>query len=339
MIDVGMTTARKATLIMPPSMYRMKCQEPPGLLLLHGGKSWTNEQDLCVKHLVFILGLSGAVTFAAQSQQPPPAAFQIEETTIAQIHAAMRAGRLTCRGLVVEQDLKRIETYDKTGPAIGADRGGESRCAGTGRRHGLPRTSGHAAIGFHSTYWLFSGLLFLHPHHRQGQFRDDWPGQTTLSVRSRSRGFVPSRDAFQVKRIKEAGAIVLAKSNMAEFAFTPYRPSARFFPATRGIRTHSIALPPDRAAAPLQPLRRTSARLPGKRHGQLHPVTGITSGAGRHPLDDGADECRGVAPLNLLADIAGPMTRTLEDAVIVLQVIAGPDPDDPVTVTRHADCA
>ncbi len=40
----------------------------------------------------------------------------------------------------------------------------------------------------------------------------------------------------------------------------------------------------------------------------------------------------GVAPLNLLADIAGPMTRTLEDAVAVLQVIAGPDPDDPVTI-------
>jgi len=40
----------------------------------------------------------------------------------------------------------------------------------------------------------------------------------------------------------------------------------------------------------------------------------------------------GVVPLNLLADIAGPMTRTLEDAVAVLQVIAGPDPDDPVTV-------
>ena len=39
-----------------------------------------------------------------------------------------------------------------------------------------------------------------------------------------------------------------------------------------------------------------------------------------------------MAPLNLLADIAGPMTRTLEDAVAVLQVIAGPDPDDPVTI-------
>ena len=44
----------------------------------------------------------------------------------------------------------------------------------------------------------------------------------------------------------------------------------------------------------------------------------------------------GVVPLNLLADIAGPMTRTLEDAVAVFQVIAGPDPDDPVTVSDTA---
>jgi hypothetical protein len=72
-----------------------------------------------VKHLVFILGLCGALTLTAQSQQPPAGAFQIEETTIAQIHAAMRAGRLTCRGLV-EQYLTRIEAYDKAGPALNA---------------------------------------------------------------------------------------------------------------------------------------------------------------------------------------------------------------------------
>jgi Asp-tRNA(Asn)/Glu-tRNA(Gln) amidotransferase A subunit family amidase len=44
----------------------------------------------------------------------------------------------------------------------------------------------------------------------------------------------------------------------------------------------------------------------------------------------------GVVPLSILADIAGPMTRTLEDAVIVLQVIAGSDPGDPVTVPDSA---
>ena len=45
----------------------------------------------------------------------------------------------------------------------------------------------------------------------------------------------------------------------------------------------------------------------------------------------------GVVPLNLLADIAGPMTRTVEDAVAVFQVIAGEDPGDPMTLARAAD--
>jgi Asp-tRNA(Asn)/Glu-tRNA(Gln) amidotransferase A subunit family amidase len=44
----------------------------------------------------------------------------------------------------------------------------------------------------------------------------------------------------------------------------------------------------------------------------------------------------GVAPLNLLADIAGPITRTVEDAVAVFQVVVGEDPDDPVTTTSRA---
>ena len=55
------------------------------------------------------------------------------------------------------------------------------------------------------------------------------------------KGFVSNRDAFQVRRIKAAGAIVLAKSNMAEFAFTPYETVSSIFRVTRRIRTRSIA--------------------------------------------------------------------------------------------------
>ena len=57
--------------------------------------------------------------FAAGPAAQAPPAFEVHEATIAQIHAAMQAGRLTCRGLV-EQYLRRIDTYDKNGPAINA---------------------------------------------------------------------------------------------------------------------------------------------------------------------------------------------------------------------------
>src|SRR4029079_7556553 len=60
-----------------------------------------------------------ASLFAQAPAQPAPANFRVEETTIADIHAAMKAGRLTCRALV-DAYLRRIDAYDKNGPGINA---------------------------------------------------------------------------------------------------------------------------------------------------------------------------------------------------------------------------
>src|SRR6059036_734796 len=56
---------------------------------------------------------------ALLSPAAPPAPFRVEETTIDDIHAAMKAGRLTCRALV-DAYLRRIEAYDKNGPSLNA---------------------------------------------------------------------------------------------------------------------------------------------------------------------------------------------------------------------------
>ena len=61
--------------------------------------------------------LSSSRPRPAGAQTPPP--FQVEEASIADIHAALRAGRVTCRGLV-ERYLRRIDAYDKNGPAVNA---------------------------------------------------------------------------------------------------------------------------------------------------------------------------------------------------------------------------
>src|SRR5205809_4166727 len=58
-------------------------------------------------------------TLVAAQQPPPAAAFRVEEATIAQMHEAMKAGRLTCRALV-DAYLRRIDAYDKNGPALNA---------------------------------------------------------------------------------------------------------------------------------------------------------------------------------------------------------------------------
>ena len=247
------------------------------------------------------------------------APFRLEETTIAQIHAAMKAGQLTCRGLV-EQYLARIDANDKLGPAINAIVVLNPNALAEADE--LDRRARGGAL---------AGPLHCVPTIVKDNFE-------TIGLQSADgslslKGFVSTRDAFQVKRIKAAGAIVLAKSNMAEFAFTPYETVSSILP---GYTKNPYAL--DRVTA-------------GSSGGTAAAVAanfgtiGLGSDTGnsiRGPASHqalagirstmGLTSRAGVAPLNLLADIAGPMTRTLEDAVAVLQVIAGPDPDDPVTV-------
>jgi amidase len=251
------------------------------------------------------------------------AAFQLEETTIARIHAAMKAGRLTCRALV-EQYLKRIEAYDKQGPALNA--------IVVVNPDALKQADEMDRVMRLGT---FAGSLYCIPTIVKDNFE-------TIGLQSANgslslQGFVSNKDAFQVKKIKDAGAIVLAKSNMAEFAFTPYETVSSILP---GYTKNPYAL--DRVTA-------------GSSGGTAAAVAanfgaiGLGSDTGnsiRGPASHqslagirstmGLTSRAGVAPLNLLADIAGPMTRTLEDAVAVLQVIAGPDPDDPVTVSDSA---
>ena len=137
-----------------------------------------------------------------------PHRFQVHEASIARIEAEMKAGRLTCHALV-EQYLRRIEAYDKKGPALNAlvqiNPDALAEADDLDRRF---KTSGPA------------GPLHCVPMIVKDNFE-------TLGLQSAAgslamQGFVSTKDAFLVTRVRTAGAIVLAKSNMAEWAFSPY---------------------------------------------------------------------------------------------------------------------
>jgi amidase len=255
-------------------------------------------------------------------QAPAPAAFRIEESTIAQIHDAMKAGRLTCRGLV-DAYLRRIEAYDKNGPALNAlvvlNPDAQKQADEFDRRF--------AQSGL-------TGPLHCIPAIVKDNFE-------TIGLQSAAgslslKGFVSNKDAFQVKRIKDAGAIVLAKSNMAEFAFSPYETVNSLLPGytrnpyaldrvTAGSSGGTAAaVAANFGAIGLGSDTGNSIRGPSSHQALagIRSTMGLTSRAG-------------VVPLSLLADIAGPMTRTLTDAVAVFQVIAGEDPDDPATAAAR----
>lgn len=266
-----------------------------------------------------IVAASLAIASAASTlpaQQPAP--FHVEETTIADVHSAMRAGTLTCRALV-EQYLRRIETYDKNGPAINAiilvnpDALKTADSLDAVMRSGAPMGPLHCIPVIVKDNYETTGL------------------QTTAGSLS-LKGFIPDRDAFLVRRVREAGAIVLAKSNMAEFAFSPYETVSSILPgytrnpyALNRVTAGSSGGTAAAVAANLGEVglgtdTGNSIRGPSSHQALvgIRSTMGLTSRAG-------------IVPLDLSADIAGPMARTVADAVAVFQVVAGYDPDDPAT--------
>jgi amidase len=264
-----------------------------------------------------VLFLAAGV-LGAQTATP----FEVEETTIAQVHDAMKAGRLTCRALV-SQYLKRIDAYDKNGPAINSlvvlNPDAEKQAEDLDRRF--------AQGGL-------TGPLHCVPVIVKDNFETQ--GLQTSDGALALAGFLPAQDAFQVKRIKEAGAIVLAKSNMAEWAFSPYETVNSILP---GYTRNPYAL--DRVTAGSSGGTAASVAaslgLVGLGSDTGNSIRGPSSHQALVGIRStmGLTSRAGVIPLSSLADIAGPMTRTVEDAARVFQVIVGEDPNDPVTAAAR----
>jgi Asp-tRNA(Asn)/Glu-tRNA(Gln) amidotransferase A subunit family amidase len=149
--------------------------------------------------------------------------------------------------------------------------------------------------------------------------------------------YIPAEDAFLVKRVREAGALVLAKSNMAEWAFSPYETVSSIVP---GYTKNPYAL--DRVTAGSSggtaAAVAASFGLAGLGTDTGNSIRGPSSHQALAGIRStmGLTSRAGVFPLNLLADIAGPMARTVEDLTRIFQVIVGPDPNDPVTASAAA---
>lgn len=249
----------------------------------------------------------------------PPAEFRVQEADIANIHRMMRAGNVTARQLV-DAYLKRIAAYDHRGPALNAI----IRINRRARQRADELDAEFARTG------QFRGPLHGIPMIVKDNFdTSDLP--TTAGSLSLVDS-IPPDDAFQVARIRAAGAIVLAKSNMAEFAFSPYQTVGSALP---GHTRNPYA--PDRV--PAGSSGGTAAAIAAS-----FAVVGLGTDTGnsiRGPSSHtalvgirstmGLTSRDGIVPLFLDHDIGGPMARTVADAATVLEVIAGYDPADPVT--------
>lgn len=230
----------------------------------------------------------------------------------------MKAGRLTCRALV-DLYLKRIEAYDKNGPAINAivlvNPAVQKQADELDRRF---QASG------------LTGPLHCVPMIVKDNF--ETAGLRTSNGALTFAKYVPEKDAYQVAAVKAAGALVLAKSNMAEWAFSPYETVSSILP---GYTKNPYAL--DRVTAGSSggtaAAIAASLGLVGLGSDTGNSIRGPSSHQALAGIRStmGLTSRAGVFPLSMLADIAGPMARTVEDAEKVFQVIVGSDPNDSVT--------
>ncbi|MDQ6830889.1 MAG: amidase family protein [Gemmatimonadota bacterium] len=263
---------------------------------------------------IALLLLSPIVAQAQRRQS----SFHIEEATIADVHAALKAGTVTCHSLV-QRYLDRIDAYDKKGPALNAIV--------------LINPTALADADELDRRFTQSGLVGpLHCIPTIVKDNYQTAGLQTTGGSLSLKGWLPANDATVVKRMRDAGAIVLAKSNMAEFAFSPLETVSSILPGyTRNayaldrVTAGSSGGTADAVAASFGTVglgtdTGNSIRGPSSFLALIgiRPTMGLTSRAG-------------VVPLFLNADVTGPMTRTVADAAAVLQVIAGPDAADSAT--------
>ncbi len=252
-----------------------------------------------------------------QSQANRPSGFAAEEATIAGIHAALAAGAVTCVQ-VVQAHLRRIEAYDDRGPVLKAIISINAAALETAAA--LDRTGNGGGASLRPLHCI--------PVILKDNFdTTDMPttgGSITLA------SSVPLRDAFVVRKLREAGAIILAKANMTELALGGTTASSL------GGQTRN---PYDLTRTPGGSSGGTGAALAasfgvvgtGSDTGQsVRSPASAQSLVGLRPTR-GLISRSGIIPVSTTQDEAGPLARTVEDAARLLDVMAGYDTDDPIT--------
>jgi len=242
--------------------------------------------------------------------------FRVEEATIADIHSAYKAGELTSRQLV-QMYLDRIEAYDKKGPAINATITVNPKALEDAERlDGAFKASG-----------------FVDPLHGIPiiiKDQVDAKGMPTTLGSVLFKDYYPDRDAFVVEKLRKAGAIILAKATLGEMGGGDTHGS--LFGSTRNPYALDRTVGGS-SGGPGASVATNFATLAVGQEGFAsirRPAT-WNSIAGMRPTAGLVSRSGVYAGWPEIAGSLGPMARTVGDLAVLLDVMAGYDPEDPVT--------
>lgn len=244
------------------------------------------------------------------------ATFNLEEATIADVHNAFRSGELTAKKLV-EMYLKRIEAYDRKGPGLNAViTVNPGALKATATLDAKFKKSGPAGP--------LHGIPVLL---KDNVNTKDMP--TTGGSRS-LEGYVPPADAFIAKRLREAGAILIAKVNLHEFAVWGESVSSIL---GQTLNPYDLTRTPGGSSGGTGAALAANFGILGIGTDTVNSIRSPASAcslAGIRPTI-GLVSRGGIIPYSLTQDAAGPMARTVADTAKMLNVLAGYDPGDAAT--------
>ncbi|MBB6109659.1 amidase [Mucilaginibacter lappiensis] len=256
--------------------------------------------------------------------------FELSEVTISYLQQKMQAKEYTSR-LITELYLKRIDKIDKNGPKLNAvielnkdalnmaDAMDKERAQGKvrGPLHGIPvliKDNINTADNMHTT----AGALAL---------ADNFAKQ----------------DAFIVHKLREAGAVILGKTNLSEWANFRSTHSTSAWSSRGGQTKCPYILDRNPSGSSAGSGSATAANLctvaiGTETDGSIVSPSSVNGLVGIKPTV-GLWSRSGIIPISKTQDTAGPMTRTVKDAAIVLGILAGIDPQDSYTLASKGKAA
>jgi len=279
---------------------------------------------------ILIMTVLGVVSIAAGrgdgDARQAAAPFDLEEATIASLISDQQSGRRTARA-IAEQYLARIDAIDRNGPSLRSviERNPdaltiadaldvERKTKGMrGRLHGIP--------------------VLIKDNIDTADRMSTTAGSLALE------GSVAARDAFLVSRLRAAGAVILGKTNLSEWANFRSTRSASGWSGRGGLVLNPYALDRSACGSSSGTATAIAANLAAigvgtETNGSIMCPSAATALVGVKPTL-GLVSRSGIIPIAHSQDTAGPMTRTVEDAAIVLDALAGPDTRDSATTTTR----
>jgi len=259
-----------------------------------------------------------------------PAAFELDELGVAELQAAMTEGRSSARRLA-ELYLERIEAVDRSGPGL---------------RSILETNPDALAIADALDAERRSGKLRGALHGIPVLLKDNIDTADAMQTSAGSLALVgaPAReDAGLVRRLREAGALILAKTNLSEWANIRSSRSTSGWSARGGLTRNPYALDRNTSGSSSGTAAAIAASLGTlgigtETDGSILSPSNMQGLVGIKPTV-GLVSRSGIVPISHSQDTAGPMCRTVRDAATLLGAIAGPDARDSATAAAEGRIA